>query len=71
MNKQRIKGAIDQTVGSAKRHIGKMTGNPATQVRGAIQEIKGKIESAAGELKDNLATPPASDAPRSGNILRR
>jgi len=70
MNKQKIDGAIDQAVGSAKSAIGRLTGNLGTQAGGAAQQIKGKVESAVGELKDNLATPPATDVPRSGSILR-
>ena len=70
MNKQRIDGAIDQAVGSAKSEIGKVTGNLGTQVEGAVQQIKGKVESAVGEVKENIAKPPATDVPRSGSILR-
>jgi uncharacterized protein YjbJ (UPF0337 family) len=60
MNKQRIDGAIDQTVGSAKSKFGNLTGNTGTQVEGAVQQVKGKVESAVGKLKDQLNTPPAS-----------
>ena len=58
MNKQKIQGAVDQAVGSGKSHIGNLTGNTGTQVEGALQQIKGKIESAVGEFKDNSKTPP-------------
>jgi len=52
MNKDRVKGAVDEAVGSAKRHIGNMTGNTGTQVKGAVQQLKGKAETAIGKLKD-------------------
>jgi uncharacterized protein YjbJ (UPF0337 family) len=52
MNKQTIKGAVDQTVGSAKRHIGNVTGDTGTQMEGGVQQIKGKVETAVGKLKD-------------------
>jgi uncharacterized protein YjbJ (UPF0337 family) len=39
-------------VGSTKRKVGKLTGNTCTQVEGATQQIKGKVENAIGELKD-------------------
>ena len=52
MNKDTVNGAIDEAVGSAKRHIGKMTGNASTQVEGAVQELKGKAETAIGKVKD-------------------
>ena len=53
MDKQRVKGAIDQVVGSARRHIGNPTGDTETQVGGAVQQIKGKVETAVGKLKDS------------------
>ena len=52
MNKQRVNGAIDEVVGSAKRHIGNLTGNTRTQVEGAVQQLKGKAETAVGKLND-------------------
>jgi uncharacterized protein YjbJ (UPF0337 family) len=52
MNKDTVKGAIDQTVGSAKRHVGTELGDTRTEVEGAVQQIKGKIETGIGKLKD-------------------
>jgi len=52
MNKERVKGAIDETVGSAKQEVGKVTGNTGTQVSGAVQQVKGKVETAVGKAKD-------------------
>jgi uncharacterized protein YjbJ (UPF0337 family) len=52
MNKDTVNGTIDDVVGSAKRHIGNMTGNTGTQVKGAVQQLKGKAEKAVGRLKD-------------------
>jgi uncharacterized protein YjbJ (UPF0337 family) len=57
MNKQRVQGAVDQVVGSAKRHVGNLTGDTRTEVEGAAQQIKGKVETAVGKVKDNLKTP--------------
>ena len=57
MDEQRIQGAIDEVVGSAKRHVGHLTGDTRTEVEGAAQQIKGKVESAVGNVKDNLKTP--------------
>jgi uncharacterized protein YjbJ (UPF0337 family) len=52
MNQQRVNGAIDEVVGSAKRHIGNLTGDTRTQVEGAAQQIKGKVETTVGKLTD-------------------
>jgi uncharacterized protein YjbJ (UPF0337 family) len=54
MNKDRVKGAIDEVVGSAKRHVGSLTGNSRTQLEGAVQELKGKAETAVGKMRDSV-----------------
>jgi uncharacterized protein YjbJ (UPF0337 family) len=52
MDKARVQGTIDEAVGSAKRHVGKWTGDTRTELEGAAQQIKGKVENAVGKLKD-------------------
>jgi uncharacterized protein YjbJ (UPF0337 family) len=54
MNKDTVKGAVDQAVGSAKSHVGHLTGNTGTEVKGAVQQIKGQVESAVGHAKDAI-----------------
>jgi uncharacterized protein YjbJ (UPF0337 family) len=54
MDKQRVKGAVDQVVGSTKSHIGNMTGDTRTRVEGAVQQVKGKIETTVGKVKDGV-----------------
>jgi uncharacterized protein YjbJ (UPF0337 family) len=44
-------------VGSAKRHIGNLTGDIGTQAEGAVQLVKGKVQNAWGKAKD--AAPDA------------
>ncbi len=52
MNKDRVKGKIDEIVGRAKSHVGNVTGDSRTQVEGAVQQVKGKVEIVVGKLKD-------------------
>jgi uncharacterized protein YjbJ (UPF0337 family) len=52
MNKDRLNGTLDQVVGSAKRKAGKWTGDTRLQVAGIAQQVKGKLESALGQIKD-------------------
>jgi len=65
MNEQTIKGAVDEVVGSAKRHIGNVTGDTRTQIECGVQQIKGKVETAVGKLQDAAHdaqhSPQASD----------
>ena len=59
MNQDKVKGAMDDAAGRAKRQIGEWTGDTKTQVDGASQQVKGKVEKAWGNLKDT-----AKDADR-------
>ena len=52
MNSDKVKGAVDDAVGRAKRQAGEWTGDVKTQVEGAGQQIKGKAEKAVGNIKD-------------------
>jgi uncharacterized protein YjbJ (UPF0337 family) len=52
MNKTQVKGTMDQLVGSAKRKTGELTGNKTLQVKGIVQQAKGKITTTIGQAKD-------------------
>jgi uncharacterized protein YjbJ (UPF0337 family) len=64
MNKNRVKGAIDELTGSAQRKAGELTGNTSLEVEGIVQQAKGKIENAVGKVEDAVhkanvqANPP-------------
>jgi uncharacterized protein YjbJ (UPF0337 family) len=65
MDKLRVKGAIDEVTGNAKRHIGNLTGDTKTKVEGVTQQIKGKVETTIGKLND--ATRDAYDKNQAAN----
>ena len=52
MDKDRVKGTIDDAAGRAKRQVGEWTGDTGAQMEGAAQQVKGKVEKAWGSLKD-------------------
>ncbi|HTB95804.1 MAG TPA: CsbD family protein [Terracidiphilus sp.] len=52
MDKDKVKGTMDDAVGRAKRQVGEWTGDTKTQVEGAAQQVKGKAEKAWGNVKD-------------------
>jgi uncharacterized protein YjbJ (UPF0337 family) len=52
MNKDRVKGTIDEVMGSAKRRAGELTDNSQLQVEGMVQQVKGKVEDAWSNAKD-------------------
>ena len=54
MDKDRVKGTIDDAAGRAKRQVGEWTGDTGTQADGAAQQVKGKIEKAWGNVKESV-----------------
>ncbi len=54
MNKDRVKGTIDEVVGAAKRKAGELTGDTPLQVKGIAQQIKGGFENILGKAKDGI-----------------
>lgn len=52
MDKDRVKGAINDAAGRAKRQVGEWTDDPNAQVEGAAQQIKGKAQKVVGNIKD-------------------
>jgi uncharacterized protein YjbJ (UPF0337 family) len=52
MDKDRVKGTLDDTAGRVKRQVGEWTGDTNAQVEGTAQQIKGKTEKAVGQVKD-------------------
>jgi uncharacterized protein YjbJ (UPF0337 family) len=52
MNKDRVNGKVNEVAGRAKRQVGEWTGDTNTQVKGAGQEIKGRVQGVVGKVKD-------------------
>jgi uncharacterized protein YjbJ (UPF0337 family) len=51
MNRNQVKGIIDEVAGTAKRKAGELTDNPKLKVEGMIQQAKGRVEGAWGKTK--------------------
>jgi len=52
MDKDKIKGTVDDAAGRAKRQVGEWTDDTKAQVEGVTQQVKGKAETAWGNVKD-------------------
>jgi uncharacterized protein YjbJ (UPF0337 family) len=52
MNKDQVKGIIDDVAGSAKRKTGELTNDFELQAEGIVQQAKGKVEKAWGNAKE-------------------
>jgi uncharacterized protein YjbJ (UPF0337 family) len=63
MNKDHVKGTMDDTVGRAKRQIGEWTGDSDKQAEGTVQQVKGKVEKISGDVKDAFRNTTDSSRP--------
>ena len=52
MDKDRVKGAVNDAAGRVKRQVGEWTGDTKTQAEGAAQQVKGKVEKVVGNVRD-------------------
>ena len=52
MNKEQVKGAMNDAAGRAKRQVGEWTGDTNSQAEGAAQQLKGKFQKTVGNLKE-------------------
>jgi uncharacterized protein YjbJ (UPF0337 family) len=52
MDKETIKGAANDAVGSVKQAAGKATGNERLQAEGIADKALGKTQKAVGKTKD-------------------
>ena len=52
MDKDRVKGKLEDVKGRIKRQVGEWTGDEKTQAEGAVEQAKGKIQNAWGKVKD-------------------
>jgi uncharacterized protein YjbJ (UPF0337 family) len=54
VNKDQIKGKIEEIKGDVKERIGGATKDRSTQAEGWVEEKKGKIRSGVGDAKEEL-----------------
>ena len=54
MDKDRIKGAAQQTKGAVKELAGKVSGDTKLESEGNADKVAGKVQNAIGGLKDTL-----------------
>jgi len=52
MDKDRVKGKLDEAAGRVQRQAGEWTGDTENQAEGAAREVKGKVQNAWGKTKD-------------------
>jgi uncharacterized protein YjbJ (UPF0337 family) len=55
MNRDEIKGKIEEIKGDVKQKIGKATDDPRTQVEGMAEEKKGQVRQGVGDLEKDVS----------------
>ncbi len=51
MNKDQVKGRIDETKGKIKELAGKLVGNEKLEAKGQVQQVVGKAQAKFGDVK--------------------
>jgi uncharacterized protein YjbJ (UPF0337 family) len=54
MDKDRIKGKIDEIKGDIKERVGGASKDRSTQAEGFVENKKGKVQGGFGEMKDEM-----------------
>ena len=54
MNKDQIKGRVEQVKGSAKEAAGKVVGNTQLEAKGKVDKATGKVQAGFGDLKEDI-----------------
>ena len=54
MNKDQVKGRVEQSSGKVKELAGKLVGNDKLRTEGAAEQVKGKVQAGYGDAKENV-----------------
>ena len=54
MNKDQVKGRIEEAKGTVKEVTGKVVGNEELEVKGNIQKNLGKVQAGVGDIKEDI-----------------
>ena len=54
MNKDQVKGRVEQAKGSVKETAGKAVGNRDLQGQGAVDKAAGKVQATYGDVKEKV-----------------
>ena len=54
INKDQVKGRVEEAKGAVKEVAGKLVGNETLEAKGNIQKNIGKVQSKLGDLKQDI-----------------
>ena len=52
MNKDQVKGRMDEAAGKAKKVVGNIAKDESLKQKGSIQEVAGKVRATYGDAKE-------------------
>jgi uncharacterized protein YjbJ (UPF0337 family) len=52
MNKDQVKGRVEEAKGKIKEVAGKVVGNPNLEQKGKVEQAVGKVQAGYGDLKN-------------------
>ena len=56
MNKDQVKGRVEEAKGKVKEVTGKIIGNKKLEEKGKVEEIAGKAQASYGDVKHDFKT---------------
>ena len=54
MNKDQVKGRVEEVKGAIKEKTGRVTGNPDLEDRGTLEKAVGKTQKTYGDVKEQV-----------------
>jgi uncharacterized protein YjbJ (UPF0337 family) len=54
VNKNQVKGRVEETMGTIKEAAGKVTGNESLEQKGKLQIVAGKVQAGYGDIKNDI-----------------
>jgi uncharacterized protein YjbJ (UPF0337 family) len=55
MNKDELKGKLENLKGRAKEALGSLSGDKETQAEGTVERVKGAAQEKVGEVKEDIS----------------
>lgn len=54
MNKDQVKGRIDEATGKVKEVAGRIVGNKELERKGKLKNAAGKVQAGSGDLREDI-----------------
>jgi uncharacterized protein YjbJ (UPF0337 family) len=54
MNKDQVKGRVEEAKGTVKETAGKVTGKESLEQKGKLQKAAGKVQAGYGDIKHDI-----------------